>query len=101
MRTKLAAVALIGSLVSAPALAWGDREQGILGGIAGYWLYQQLTQPKVYGNTNPPQVPPTYPSYGGAMPPPPIIYQPNCRQVLTIQHDRFGNEYRTPITICQ
>lgn len=101
MKTKIAALALLGSLVTAPAFAWGPREQGALSGIAGYWLYQRLTTPQVIGVPQPQQTLPHGYPYGGALPPPPIIYQPNCRQVLTIQHDAYGNEYRTPITVCQ
>ena len=103
MKTKIAAV-VVGCMLTAPAFAWGDREQGILSGIAGYWLYNRLTTPQVIVTPQGGQMPvpaPTYPSYGGAMPPPPIIYQPNCRQVLTIQMDRFGNQYNVPMTVCQ
>lgn len=98
MKTKLIALTL-SALLSSPVMAWGDREQGMLAGIASYWIFNKLSQPTVVGGV--PNISQQYPSFGGAVPPPPIIYQPNCRQVLTIQHDRYGNEYRTPITICQ
>ena len=103
MKAKFIAAAVVLSTLTAPAFAWGEREQGILSGIAGYWLYNRLTQPQVIvpQGQAPIGVPPSYPSYGGAMPPPPIIYQPNCRQVLTIQMDRFGNQYNVPMTVCQ
>jgi hypothetical protein len=39
---KIIASALILGLLSSPAMAWGDREQGILTGIAGLWVFQQL-----------------------------------------------------------
>lgn len=39
---RLATAALLTMMVSTSALAWGPREQGILTGIAGYWLYQKL-----------------------------------------------------------
>lgn len=39
---KVIASALVLGLLSSPALAWGDREQGILTGIAGLWVFQQL-----------------------------------------------------------
>ena len=41
---KLIAVTLLAATVSAPALAWGDREQGILAGAAGLWAIQQLNK---------------------------------------------------------
>lgn len=100
MRTKLLAVTLVGALLTTPAFAWGDREQGMLAGIASYWLFNKMSQPHVAGGV--PNISQgQFPSYAGAVPPPPIIYQPNCRQVLTIQYDRYGNEYRAPMTICQ
>jgi len=109
MKTKLTILALLGSMLSGPAFAWGDREQGIVSGIAGYWLYQQLSRPPQvvqqpnysYGNTpgyNPGYAP-GYNSYPYSAPslPPPLV---TCRQVLSIQYDRFGNEYRYPVTVC-
>ena len=40
------AVALVASCSYAPAAhAWGAREQGILTGVAGLWVYQQLAKP--------------------------------------------------------
>lgn len=64
---KVIATVLIGfSLVSTNALAWGDREQGILTGVAGLWVFQQLNkagqpqapvivqQPPVYVQSQPP-----------------------------------------------
>ena len=109
MKTKIAAVAVISSMLAAPAFAWGEREQGILSGVAGLWLWQRLNQPPVVVQ----QTPPVYPSQGsfpvpqgpmvGQLPTqtlPHIILNPNCRQVLAIQYDRFGNEYRYPVTVC-
>jgi hypothetical protein len=63
---RLALVAALALTVSTQALAWGDREQGILTGIAGYWLYQKLDQAgKPQGA---PQAVPNYP------PPPAVVY---------------------------
>lgn len=42
MKKIVLAVALIGSLISTSAFAWGPREQGILAGVAGLWAFQQL-----------------------------------------------------------
>lgn len=75
---------LLALAISSPAFAWGDREQGILTGIAGYWLFdkfrnmpQQQPQPRVYGGgvynggvygggvgMYPPTVPPQQPYAG-------------------------------------
>lgn len=101
MKTKLAAVAIVGSMLAAPAFAWGDREQGALAGMAGLLLWQHINRPPVVvqGPSHyPAPQPPVYQSYPPVAAP---IYTPTCRQVLTIQIDRYGNEYRTPATICQ
>jgi hypothetical protein len=133
MKMKIAAVAVIGSMLAAPAFAWGDREQGILTGIAGLWLWQRLNQPPVVVQQAPLSFPvPQGPMVGqfptptqfptqtmpfpvpqgpmvGQFPTqtmphiftnPNIMLNPNCRQVLSIQYDRFGNEYRYPVTVC-
>jgi hypothetical protein len=42
MKKVIVTLAVIGSLISTSAMAWGDREQGILTGVAGLWIYQQL-----------------------------------------------------------
>ena len=39
---KVLASLLIASTIATPAMAWGDREQGILTGVAGLWVVQQL-----------------------------------------------------------
>ena len=109
MKTKIAVVAVIGSMLAAPAFAWGDREQGILTGVAGLWLWQRLNQPPVVVQQAPQSFPvPSGPMVGQlptqTMPHilsnPNIVLNPNCRQVLAIQYDRFGNEYRYPVTVC-
>lgn len=43
--------------ISSPSFAWGDREQGIVTGIAGTLLWQHLAQPKGYAS-----VPTAYPA---------------------------------------
>lgn len=65
MKKALVSLAVIGSLVSAPAFAWGPREQGILTGVAGLWVYQQLTRPPVTVVQQQPVV----------VAPPPVVYQ--------------------------
>jgi len=42
MKKVVFALAVVGSLISNSAMAWGPREQGALAGIAGLWAYQQL-----------------------------------------------------------
>lgn len=41
---KAIVMATLAAIISTPALAWGPREQGIVTGIAGYWLYQKLDE---------------------------------------------------------
>ena len=103
MKTKIAAVAVIGSMLAAPAFAWGEREQGILSGVAGLWLWQRLNQPPVVVQQAPQSFSVPQGPMVGQLPTqtlPHIILNPNCRQVLAIQYDRFGNEYRYPVTVC-
>ena len=103
MKTKIAAVAVIGSMLAAPAFAWGEREQGILSGVAGLWLWQRLNQPPVVVQQAPQSFPAPQGPMVGQLPTqtlPHVILNPNCRQVLAIQYDRFGNEYRYPVTVC-
>ena len=47
MKKILATAAVIGAMASSPAMAWGDREQGILTGIVGTIILQDI-----YGNRN-------------------------------------------------
>jgi len=47
MKKILATVAVIGAMASSPAMAWGDREQGILTGVIGTIILQDI-----YGNRN-------------------------------------------------
>lgn len=99
MKTKMAAIALIGSLLASPAFAWGDREQGALAGIASALIWQRLNTPQVVG---PVHVPVPQGPMIGQYPtnPYPYVITPTCRQVLAIQYDRFGNEFRYPVTVC-
>lgn len=43
----LAVLAVTAAVATTPAMAWGDREQGILLGIGGTLLAQQLVRPPV------------------------------------------------------
>ena len=83
MLSKMLAVIGLSVAVSTPAMAWGDREQGILAGAAGLWAIQQLNrvgqQPPVVYQGNPAPVyqapPPVY------YPQPSYTYRPMYRAV--------------------
>jgi hypothetical protein len=63
---RIALFAVVASLLSAPAYAWGPREQGMLAGAAGLWIYQQLSRPPVAVYQQPAPV---------IVAPPPVVYQ--------------------------
>jgi len=79
MRKLLLSSLIIGCLVSTPAMAIGDVEKGVLYGIGGLWVIQQLNragqapqQPQTYGH--PPVAAPAYPNRS-------YIYQPMYKAV--------------------
>lgn len=96
MRKVIASAALVLATVSShPAMAWGAREQGIVTGIVGTIVAQQLFRPPVVVAPPPvaapvpapvvpwnPAVPvsPVVPYYPGAMYPD-FIYRPMYRDV--------------------
>ena len=77
--TSLVVASLIAVSSYAPAAhAWGTREQGILTGVAGLWVYQQLAKPSVAVYQQPvpvyapqPQVVYVYPTRA------PVVQYPN------------------------
>ena len=74
MKKILVTIAVITSFWSSQACAWGAREQGILSGVAGLWVYQQLSRPPVAVYQQPPvvyQQPPTVYVYPTNVPIPP------------------------------
>jgi len=80
--------ALVGlsiSLIMSSAQAWGEREQGVLQGLAGAWLLGRMLQ-----NNEPQQPPPVVvqpppPVY--VYPSPPVYYrQPQCYAVPYYDH---------------
>lgn len=97
MKRKLAAALLI-SLVTLPACAQHRGHYGhshyhggwvapLVGGLIIGGVLNEMSRP------TPPvvmQQPPVIPPY----------YYRNCRQVLAVQIDRYGNEYRYPVTVC-
>ena len=99
---KVILALVVGALASTSALAWGPRDQGILTGVAGLWVVQQLARPNavinvngnpVYINQQPVYVQPA-PVYMQPAPvyvsPPVYVQQPQqwCESVPVI--DQFG-----------
>lgn len=83
-----AAIGLVVSLTMSSAWAWGDREQGILQGLAGAWILGRMLQ-----NNEQPQPPvivqPPPPVYVYPNPPPAVYYySPICRNVP--YYDQYG-----------
>lgn len=93
MRKFIAALAILGSL-SAPAHAWGDREQGALAGVAATLLFQHVTQAQPHVHTAPSvTMQPTVPYYSGTVYPDythrPMykavdVFIPECRCYRTV-----------------
>lgn len=98
---KVIVALLLAVTATAPAYAWGDREQGILSGIAGVLLWQRLNQPQVIQ-----QVPVPVPA------PAPVIIHPNQPSVyngidlrsyyncLVTVYDPLTNTYRNQVMTC-
>lgn len=92
MRKLITSVALVlATVASHPAMAWGAREQGIVTGIVGTIIVQQLVRPPVVVLPMPAPVPvvpwnPAYPAgpvvpyYPGTMYPD-YIYRPMYKSV--------------------
>lgn len=86
------------SAAMSSAWAWGDREQGILGGLAGAWLLGRVLQAPHDSQPLPPPVvvqpqPPVY--VYPSSPPQVYYYGPTCYNIP--QHDHWGRitHYRT------
>lgn len=90
---KVIAGLLVSMMVSTSAMAWGEREQGILAGVAGLWIFQQLDkagQPQqppvvVYQQAPVYQAPPVQIT-------PPVVTQPQQWCEWTPVTDQFGNQ---------
>jgi hypothetical protein len=85
--------ALVGlsiSLVMTTAQAWGEREQGVLQGLAGAWLLGRIMQNNESQPAQPPAiVQPPQTVYVYPDPPPAVYYRPPvCRHVP--YYDQFG-----------
>jgi hypothetical protein len=75
--------------LATPSFAWGPREQGILTGVAGLWIFQQLDKA---GRPQPPvvvQQPPVV-----VQQPPVIIQQPQPQQPQTQLPPPVGQVYQ-------
>ena len=87
---KVLMTLLVASLAT-PAFAWGPREQGILTGVAGLWVFQQLDkagrqpQPVII------QQPPVLIQQPQVQLPPPVgqVYQQQFCETKPVQ-DQFG-----------
>jgi len=78
---KLIASLILATLVTSPAYAWGDREQGALTGVAGLYILQSLG---VVNSPRPPAVnvpAPVYPGYSHVPPPQSYTHRPMYRMV--------------------
>lgn len=93
---KNALIALLISTFAVPAFAWGDREQGILSGIAGYWMLQRLNEPKVVVEQQPPVVVQQSPRVIHRHPPVGVEYY-NC---LVRVYDPQSGIYRNEVMTC-
>jgi len=88
MKKYLLTAALL-TMVSTKALAWGAFEQGVVSGVAGYWIFDKLNraaQPApiypagVQLQQRPVQPVPAPPQYGAPPPPTTWFYRyPECR----------------------
>lgn len=89
---KIIASLLVGMVFSTSAMAWGEREQGIVTGVAGLWIFQQLNKagepqhPPVVIQQQPPVIIQQQPQ---------VIYQQAPRQQYcewTTVVDQFGTQ---------
>ena len=78
------------ALTSANVYAWGEREQGVLQGLAGAWILGRMLQQPDPQPVPPPPVYYTPPSVYVPPSPPPTVYyhRPQCYHVP--YYDQFG-----------
>lgn len=80
MRKTLAVVLLAATTLTAvsPAMAWGEREQGIVTGVVGTIIAQQIFRPPVVVAQGYPQAQGYVQGYGPqpGYGPPPVVYAP-------------------------
>ena len=95
--TSLVVASIIAMASYAPAAnAWGPREQGIITGVAGLWVYQQLSKPPVTVYQQPPVIVQQPPQVIYQQPPP-VVYQQQ-RQVCRTDYIIVDNIQRTAQT---
>jgi hypothetical protein len=95
--TSLAVASIIAMASYAPAAnAWGPREQGIVTGVAGLWVYQQLSKPPVTVYQQPPVIVQQPPQVIYQQQPP-VVYQQQ-RQVCRTDYIIVDNIQRTAQT---
>ena len=95
--TSLVVASIIAMASYAPAAnAWGPREQGIVTGVAGLWVYQQLSKPPVTVYQQPPVIVQQPPQVIYQQPPP-VVYQQQ-RQVCRTDYIIVDNIQRTAQT---
>jgi hypothetical protein len=91
--TSLTVASIIAISSYAPAAhAWGAREQGILTGVAGLWVYQQLSKPPVTVYQQPPVI--VQQPQVIYQQPPPVVYQQQ-RQICRTDYIIVDNIQRT------
>lgn len=94
---KKVLITLVLAAMATPSFAWGPREQGILTGVAGLWIFQQLDkagrpQQPVYVQQQPPVIVQQQPPVIIQQPPvqlPQPVYQQQFCETKPIQ-DQFG-----------
>lgn len=83
MNKTAAILATVCALTATSAHAWGSREQGILTGIAGTLILQQIYKPQPQSQPTPPPVVHHYPAPVYQAPQPIYrwvdVYIPECR----------------------
>jgi len=81
---KIVAVLVLSLIATTPAFAWGEREQGVLTGVAGLLLLQHVAKPNI--EAQPPHVyghSPVweYPHYSPSYHRPTYIHRPMYKAV--------------------
>ena len=82
-------IGLVIAVATSSAGAWGEREQGVLQGLAGAWLLNRMLQNNEQPAPPPVTVAPPPPVYVYPEPPPTVYYyRPRCHTVP--YYDQFG-----------
>jgi len=92
---KKVIVAFIAVLFSSSAFAIGDREKGVLAGVAGLWIFQQLSRPPVVVQQGPVYSPAPVYAPAPVVTQPQIVYQ-QAPAVSPTNVFVFPNNYPVP-----